>query len=521
MERTLKYEKSFIHMYTIITSMIIIYFITSVLLNRCSKYIIQGLIFTISIYAINVIIYKLVYHNKFYIYYGVRWIQMIICLYFMLEENRFLVNSSSIIYIILCFELIIVLDFNNKMIKYSAFGLGILPLILISIYKGIAGHITFAPILFILQIITIVVGLCFIFYRLKNDYKNQFKKQENELTKANKRLDRFSAEMYIQNEILNYISSVFDMDELMELVTDSIIGAIGVDTCSLIIYDDNINTYHYKIKSIHNKNFLEPLVNILNTGKLEKFFNIINPYIDNDVKKSKYEFISSRDVGSLVIVPILNNKRTYGLLIAEHAATKMINENSIQFFQGIANQINIALINANLYTKMEEMARKDGLTCIYNRNYLQKIYRELYMDAEINNKFLSLALFDIDKFKRVNDTYGHLFGDQVLKIIADITEKHAVKNGGIVGRYGGEEFVVIFPNKNIEEVYKIMKDIHMNITKQQITHENKSINIDISTGISSYPETCKTAEDLLKRADNAMYISKANGRGRITIDNID
>ncbi|WP_458788325.1 hypothetical protein, partial [Vallitalea sediminicola] len=73
---------------------------------------------------------------------------------------------------------------------------------------------------------------------------DQLVKQKMELEEANERLNRFTAEMYIQNELLSYISSVLDIDELMELVTDSILGAIGVDTCSLVIYDVNLNTYH-------------------------------------------------------------------------------------------------------------------------------------------------------------------------------------------------------------------------------------------------------------------------------------
>lgn len=552
MERTLKYEKKFIHIYTIITGMIIIYFVIAELIDKCDRFIIQGLTLVIVLYIINMVFHRLEYFKNIYIFYGVKLIQLIMTSFVVFEENRFLSNSACIMYIMLCVEVIIILGFENKLVRYNAYILVILPLTIASVYRGINGHITFVPVIFMLQIVIVLIGVYLIFYGSTEDLKNQVNvhrklwlkvknrnqelvvsgqqiqqvhdqlvKQKMELEKANERLSRFTAEMYIQNEILSYISSVLDVDQLMELVTDSILGAIGVDTCSLVVYDVNLDTYHYKVKSTHGKDYLKSFVSIMKEGKLDSYFNIKDPYIDNDVRKGEYEFISKRDVGSLVIIPILNDKNTYGLLIAEHTATQMINENSIQFFQGIANQINIAINNANLYAKMEEMAKRDGLTCVYNRNYLQKAYRDLYTDAEDNDKVLSLALFDIDKFKKVNDTYGHIFGDQVLKIIANISEKYANQNGGIVGRYGGEEFVVIFPNKNLKEAYKVMEDIHTSITKQKISHDDKLININISTGISSYPEVCKTAKDLLKRADIAMYISKANGRGRITIDNID
>jgi len=551
LERTLKYEKKFIYIYTIITSMIIIYFLVSKILYKCDRYIIYGLTMVIVIYIINIIFHWLDYLKNIRVFYFTKLVQLIITSFVVLERNRFLSNSACIMYIMLCVEVITILGFKSKLIRYHTYVLVILPLAITSIYRGITGYLNFVPLLFMLQIIIVIIGVYIIFYGSTEDLKNQVNiqkklwlraknkneelvvsgqqiqlvhdqlvKQKMELEEANERLNRFTAEMYIQNELLSYISSVLDIDELMELVTDSILGAIGVDTCSLVIYDVNLNAYHYKVKSTHGKDYLKSFIDNMKSGKLDKYFSIRDPYIDNEIIKGKYDFTSERDVGSIVIIPILNDKNTYGLLIAEHTSTQMINENSIQFFQGIANQINIAINNANLYTKMEEMAKRDGLTCVYNRNYLQKIFHELYEDARINQKVLSLALFDIDKFKKVNDTYGHIFGDQVLKIIADISEKYANRNGSIVGRYGGEEFVIIFPNKTLDEAYKIMEEIHNSIINQKISHDDKLININISTGISSYPKVCKNPKDLLKRADNAMYISKANGRGRITIDNI-
>ncbi len=337
---------------------------------------------------------------------------------------------------------------------------------------------------------------------------NELIKQKVALEGANERLNRFTAEMYIQNELLSYISRALDIEELMELVIDSIIGAIGVDTCSLVIYDPNFDTYNCKVKSTHRQDYSKSLVEAVKSSKLEKYFSLGKPYIDNQVRKGAYDFMSGRDVGSLVIIPISNKKSTYGLLIAEHESSAMIGENSIQFFGGIANQINIAITNANLYSKMEEMAKRDGLTGVHNRTYLQEVLDDLSIKAKQGLMTLSVALFDIDKFKNINDTYGHIFGDEVLKIIANLTENYAKAQGGIVGRYGGEEFLVIFPDKTLDESYVIMKGIHRLIREQALSYNDKSVTVNISTGITSYPEVCKDPEDLLSRADNAMYFSK-------------
>lgn len=551
MERTLKYEKKFIGIHSLIIIMITLYVLIVWFCHECNKFVIYGLVMVVVLYIINIILHCLKYFNSVYIFYITKFIQLVIASFIIFEENRFLSNSAGIMYIILSIEVIIVLGFESKLAKYSTYTFALLPLAIATLYMYVFRDLNFGPVFFILQMIVVLIGVYLIFYSSNRDLKNQVHVQKNiymevkneneelkvsgqqfqlvhnqlvkqklELEEANERLNRFTAEMYIQNELLRYISSVLDIEELMEMVTDSILGAIGVDTCSLVIYDVNLDTYHYKVKSTHRRDYLEPFIEVVQAGKLDKYFNIGEPYIDNDANKGLYDFTSKRDVGSLVIIPILNEKNAYGLLIAEHESTQMINENSIQFFQGIANQINIAINNAHLYAKMEEMAKRDGLTGVYNRNHFQKVLDELSKDAEQNNKVLSLALFDIDKFKKVNDTFGHLFGDEVLKTIANICGKYATLHGGIVGRYGGEEFVVIFPDKNLDEAFDIMQGIHNSITNQKIYHKDQQVYINISTGISSYPEVCPDTNNLLNRADNAMYFSKANGRGRITVDNI-
>lgn len=129
-----------------------------------------------------------------------------------------------------------------------------------------------------------------------------------------------------------------------------------------------------------------------------------------------------------------------------------------------------------------------------------------------------MALFDIDKFKMVNDTYGHPCGDAVICHVASLLRQAAVSNGGIAGRYGGEEFVIAFQGKTLAEVYEIVEKVHKKIKTESVVYEDKTLNVRVSAGVASYPETCENPSDLLTRADWAMYHSKRNGRDRITID---
>jgi diguanylate cyclase (GGDEF)-like protein len=174
---------------------------------------------------------------------------------------------------------------------------------------------------------------------------------------------------------------------------------------------------------------------------------------------------------------------------------------------------------------MEELAVKDGLTSIYNRKYFIDHIEALVHQADQKEKPLSIALFDIDYFKSVNDKYGHIFGDEAIKLCASITDRLAREYNGLPVRYGGEEFLLVLPDKNLVQAQAIVKKLHASIKESTLLYKNgevtEEVHIDISIGVSSYPEIAKNSQKLLTRADNAMYYSKKHGRGRVTIDSKD
>lgn len=345
-------------------------------------------------------------------------------------------------------------------------------------------------------------------------------KQKYDLEVANKRLNKMTAEIYTQNELLRYISSVLDIKELLDLVTDAIMGTIGVDTCSLVLFDEQNEEYLYNIKSNHPGDHMSNLIKNVEAGLLQKFFETGKIHLNNRVIQQNYPVIANRPVGSIAIIPLLREDLTYGLLVAEHSNVDMFTENNVQFFRGIATQITIAINNANIYALMEDMAIKDGLTGIYNRKYLLDHIEDLTLNAKMTEKPLSIALFDIDHFKSVNDKYGHLFGDEAIKMAAFMTQRQADENNGLAIRYGGEEFVLVLPDCTLEKAKSIVEKLHKDIKNEVLIYHEEEVHINVSLGISCYPEVATHGQELLLRADNAMYYSKEHGRGQLTLDDI-
>jgi diguanylate cyclase (GGDEF)-like protein len=188
------------------------------------------------------------------------------------------------------------------------------------------------------------------------------------------------------------------------------------------------------------------------------------------------------------------------------------------FYVSIATQIGIAVQNASLYASMENLATRDGLTGIYNRRYFNQLFNDYVTQAMDQRLPIAVALFDIDKFKNVNDTYGHSFGDTVIISVSHTANEVVEEHGGILGRYGGEEFMMAFLGKTIDDILPIIRTIHERIKNTELIHNEQVVHINVSIGVTDYPATCSNPADLLNHADWAMYYSKQHGRGRITID---
>lgn len=344
--------------------------------------------------------------------------------------------------------------------------------------------------------------------------------QKIQLESAYNKINSVNKEKTIQNEMLKYISSSLDINKLMPLITDAIINEIGVDVCAIILYPDlenNRKKLKYKIRSRLGTTFIANLSDAIEGGLLDSYLSANGTYVDNHVEERKYVFLKRGLIGSMLMVPLMDEDKVKGGLFVAHPKYEYFTDNR-EFFEGIVAQFVIALKNSNMFSKMEDMAIRDGLTGIFNRRHLTNKFNEAVSEAILKHEPLSVALFDIDHFKRVNDTYGHLFGDEVIKTVARFANDVAEEHGGFAGRYGGEEFVLVFPQKGLNVTLDFIKTLHQEIQEKELEHNGEKVFIHVSVGLTSYPETCKDPAELLNHADWSMYYSKENGRNRITID---
>ena len=178
------------------------------------------------------------------------------------------------------------------------------------------------------------------------------------------------------------------------------------------------------------------------------------------------------------------------------------------------NLISIVNYQARRFRKLRALMVRDGLTNLYNHRYIKEFIKNECARAQRNGSTMSLAMFDVDYFKQVNDTYGHAVGDYVLKTLSRFLEDRLRKTD-LVGRYGGEEFVVIFPNTSIKIAEKLCEALRIDFEKIRHFSKNNPFQVTFSCGIASYPNY-NEAQLLSDKADKALYISKSKGRNQVT-----
>lgn len=169
-----------------------------------------------------------------------------------------------------------------------------------------------------------------------------------------------------------------------------------------------------------------------------------------------------------------------------------------------------------LQSQLREQAIRDVLTNLFNRRYLEETLERELARATREAYPLCVIMMDLDYFKDVNDTYGHEAGDVVLKTIAETVAKQS-RHGDFVCRYGGEEFVLVMPNINIEIARERADELHQIINSLNIRYGVFNLTTTISMGVAMYPEHGKTKEELMRAADQAMYAAKNTGRNRVVI----
>lgn len=349
--------------------------------------------------------------------------------------------------------------------------------------------------------------------------------QEKQINSLHKTLHNLSI-LYNISQAVNFID---DLKGLIQVILGRALETLDAEKGSLMLYDVSDNTLQVKVvyglndpktEFEINNGIIECAKFKVNEGIAGKVFaekrSIITNLGQNDPRFKQTGFFSegTSGISSMICVPLIAKGEAIGVInITNKKHNKLFNRQDLEFMEALSNQAAIAIDNAKLY----ELATKDSLTKLYIHRHFRTLLDTEITRAARYGHVVSLLMMDIDNFKSINDTYGHLVGDKAIKEIAR-TIKSSIRTIDVAARYGGEEFTVILPETSAKDAVIIAERLRKNI-EQIVIHpeDNMSFGLSISIGISEFPVSAEEPEKLIECADKALYKAKNSGKNCIYV----
>ncbi|MFH1199310.1 MAG: sensor domain-containing diguanylate cyclase [Candidatus Omnitrophota bacterium] len=336
-----------------------------------------------------------------------------------------------------------------------------------------------------------------------------------------KKMDNLSI-LYSVSKALNFAS---DLKKILLFILDKARDAVDAQKASLMLLDNMTNEL-----VVHVVRGVPPEVELkINKGEMEctrikvgegiagkvaqtrEYLLINEAREDQRFKKSESSFVES-----ILCMPLIANDEVIGVVnLTNKKDGGKFSEEDVGLLGTLASQAAITIYNARLY----HLAITDGMTQLrIHRYFQQRLEEEIIRASKFNHK-LSLIMSDIDHFKTFNDTYGHQEGDIVLIETAKIFRMN-VREVDIAARYGGEEFAIILPETGAEEAAKIAEDLRKKVEAHEYPSKQGKLKVNVSLGVSTYPDNAKEKDHLIEAADKALYKAKESGRNRVVVSDL-
>lgn len=323
-----------------------------------------------------------------------------------------------------------------------------------------------------------------------------------------------------QEELIDQAYNIFLKESVDELVSFLIkcLSDKFIPSDLIFILNEGITVNKLKIYSYHNMNSNKIDLNLESLEPYELFFRKYTG--TTSFSLFEYEIKDSaliepfQNIKTEIIVPIMGLSGLYGIILfGPKILSEEYSKQEIEYIDKLMKFTSVGIQNNIHY----EHSVKDSKTGLYNHNFFVSRVNEELARCLRNKKSFSLIVMDIDKFKKFNDSYGHLAGDEVILSLAEKL-KHSLREEDILSRFGGEEFTVLLPETGRKEGLITAERLRQEVEKMEVNYQGTILKVTISLGVSTYDWVEKlTEKTLLERADEALYDSKKNGRNRTTL----
>jgi diguanylate cyclase (GGDEF)-like protein len=329
-------------------------------------------------------------------------------------------------------------------------------------------------------------------------------------------LERKIFELTILYEISQKINFANNTQEIIKLILEKATEVLKAERGSVMLFNEEEEmlvvevVFGQGIGRIEKRIEIKPGEGVAGRVFQDCRYLIINDDLDNVFKP--YQVCVESSVRNILCLPLVLEKKAIGVINMVNKCGGGFSEEDLGLASMMGAQIALTIEKTRLY----ELSITDGLTKLFVHRYFQIAFEAELKRSRRYSKNLSLILFDIDHFKKFNDTYGHQMGDRVLSETAQIV-KDAIRNVDVPARYGGEEFVIILPETDVRAAYDVAERLRKRVEDFDFPGQDHPVKVTISLGISSFPLHGDERLQLIKKADDALYGSKERGRNCTTI----
>ena len=346
--------------------------------------------------------------------------------------------------------------------------------------------------------------------------------REDRITEMRRKMEEYA----VVHDMAKALTSTLQLDQVLKTVMEKVQELLAPDTWSLLLVDEKTSELYFQIATGEAASKLKDVRLKMGQGiagwVAQSGVASIVPDVSKDPRFSgQVDAMTKMRTHSIICVPIRGKERVLGVIeIINLVGKREFDQEDMTLLQAMADYSAIALENAIHVQRIHELTITDDCTDLYNVRHLNFVLdTEIYRSNRYQYEF-SLIFLDLDHFKEVNDTHGHLVGSKLLREMAELISG-SLRLIDYAFRYGGDEFVILLPQTGKESANVVARRLHERVNEKKfMAEEGLNLHLTASFGLATYPPDATTKPEMIRLADEAMYLAKNTSRNSIAVANV-